>query len=159
LLIIFTFFWHQQIDADLVQALHRGGLQIKSMTIDTCSDVIGTGAELGLISLVNHVKPCNTGVRFGSLRHESFWKRTYGTLGVKNDVADPTCYFGSYSPGDDAPIIQGNAAQKAQLVEQRYKKCAAESIDSNPQSMINFLNNNEQNKNVPTSTVELPPVY
>ena len=153
----------QQIDADLVASPTQGwGADQINGTIDTCSDVIGTGAGTWFnIFSKPTVNSCNTGVRFGGslAARKVFWKRTYGTLGVKNDVADPTCYFGSYSPGDDAPIIQGNAAQKAQLVEQRYKKCAAESIDSNPQSMINFLNNNEQNKNVPTSTVELPPVY
>jgi hypothetical protein len=156
----------QRIDADLVaMPTVAGGTQSNGI-IDTCSGYKSTagqwfsgGANAPIASSCGYTE--NDGLVFGGsvAARRILWKRTHGTLGIRKNVARESCYYGSYEAGDNAPILNSANTNYADYVVVRYKRCAAELIDTNPQSLINALNNANINQNIPTSTTELPPVY
>lgn len=157
----------RRIDADLVAIPTPGapdGSTQNNGTIDTCSSFPGgAGQWFGANKPVTIGSPsCGYTVDDGLVFNGSvaarriLWKRTHGTLGLKEDVVDTDCYLGNYSdPGDDPVITTSDSSS----LSRRYKKCAAELVNTSPQSLLNLFNTTNQNQNIPTSTTELPPVY
>lgn len=154
----------RQIDADLIAmpTLDTGGNQVNGV-IDTCSGYKSTagkwfsaGADAPITSSCGYQRDDGLVFNGSVAARRVLWKRTHGTLGIQAIVASDKCYFGNYFDDTDPPKLV--AADNGRVV-QRYRNCAAERIDANPQSLINLLNQTNQNQNVPTSTVELPPVY
>ena len=154
----------QRIDVDLV-AIPRPapGNAHQDGTIDTCSSYASTagqwfagGVNAPTVTSCGSTATDNLVLNGSVAARRVLWKRTHGTLGTKADVASASCYLANYSDDGDVPkVIAGNNG----LLAQRYKKCAAELIDTNPQSYLGLFNNSNQNVNIPTSTTELPPVY
>ena len=69
-----------------------------------------------------------------------FWKRTKGTVGNASEVVDPSCLY----------------------VIREYSRCAAEFINFSPEAYFNSpisSSDNRKVENVPSSSIELPPIY
>lgn len=115
--------------------------------IDTCSGVLPAGAKA---SAAMTTTSCNTKLTVnGSVAaRKIIWKRTHGTLGKSLNAADPACYY-----EEAAQITTINGAVV------RMKACAAESIEFSPEAYIGSFTGDTTISNIPSSTVELPPVY
>lgn len=149
-----------KIDVDLVAMptphATNGDIQENGI-IDTCSNYINsTPGGWFPSSGPNTAKIYSCGYKAGDglaltgsvSARRILWKRTFGTLGTQSEVANTLCYFGNPAT---------NTSKEG--IVQRYKECAAELVDTSPLSVANELKNMNQNQNIPTSTVELPPVY
>lgn len=124
--------------------------------IDTCSS-----GSAGVWPSTMTTSSCATKLTVhGSLAANKFLlKRTYGTLGSYYNVSDRTCYYQNKGPEDGEDVADSNGfITDINSAVRRMKACAAESIEFSPESYLGVFK--EQTiSNVPSSTVELPPVY
>lgn len=86
------------------------------------------------------------------------WKRTNGTIGSKSEVIDSSCFYANYAPGESGDTV-GIVISDIDTGVQRKKRCSAELIEFSPESLIGNFSNGFNIESVPTSSVELPPVY
>ncbi len=161
----------KRIDANLV-AFPQGEPLTKGI-IDTCSDMVWRFPVAGDDVAIPGEWPANGRITTDSCKNGGvglkingsltarriLFKRTHGTLGTKAAAADDACYFANYSSAPDAsnpPVIDS----PDDMVE-RYEKCAAELIDSSPETHISELNDNPPQtiQFIPVSTLELPPIF
>ncbi|MBP9738085.1 hypothetical protein KBD20_00180 [Candidatus Saccharibacteria bacterium] len=156
----------KQIDANLVAYPNTA----TNGVLDTCSNMQWQPSAVATPGNWSSTEKMTTGsckrtpnsfvVNGAVAARRILWKRTNGTLGLKDSAADPTCYFANYDDAADVPWINPAAANKVDLAVQRYEKCAAELIKFSPEAYLAGFTSGSQNLGtVPTSTQELPPIF
>lgn len=131
--------------------------------IDTCGDMDWYNSAGNLLSPIKQpgAWPANGTLRTTACKRTNpslvingsltarriIWKRTNGTLGDSLNAADTTCVY-------------SNGAATADAKAARLQECAAELIKFSPEAyLVNFTTATSSVKSVPSSTVELPPIY
>lgn len=143
----------QSVDATLV-AFPDSSNPDSTGILDTCSTT-GFPGEWPSSLEVGSCNATQLQINGAVIARRILWKRTSGTLGFRNDVLDPACYFANYDDPNDTPQIGGaDAADDAAL---RLNKCAAEVVNNNPETYLRDLGGDASS--IPITTQELPPIY
>lgn len=121
--------------------------------VDTCSNVLGAGVrpDGGSRQLTINACPNKLSVNGRLVAQEVIWKRTYGTIGTnRSTLTSGGC------------VVNPGGSLTANALVGRLDECAAEFINFSPEAYFNTVRSNRSSSSigdVPSSSVELPPIY